>query len=123
MAELDDILKKPHSKSGFDNTKLLQLGRCVTDPLYFMQNFMKIQHPLRGAIPFKPYPFQLDLIDAFATKRFAVALTARQMGKCLQYYSSITKDGRSIFVGTLIKQSLRVSLIGFLEKLLLKLAK
>lgn len=76
-----DIIKVPHSKTSYTEDMMLELVRCVDDPLYFMRNFMKIQHPLRGALPFDPYPFQLKLIESFHTNRFAIALTARQMGK------------------------------------------
>ncbi len=76
-----EITKKPNSKSEYNDEKLMQLMRCVEDPLYFMTNFMKIQHPIKGAQDFHPYPFQIDMIAAFHEHRFTVALTARQMGK------------------------------------------
>lgn len=78
-----DIVKKAHSKSSFTETTMLELVQCVEDPLYFMRNFMKIQHPIKGALPFDPYPFQLEIINAFHDNRFTIALTARQMGKAL----------------------------------------
>lgn len=80
MADID-IIKKPYSKSGYTEQNLLELSMCIDGPMYFMENFMKIQHPLRGAIPFEPYPFQIGMIKAFHENRFTVALTARQMGK------------------------------------------
>lgn len=80
---LDIITKQPYSKSEYDDEKLMELMRCVEDPLYFMTRFMKIQHATRGAIEFIPYPFQIDMIKAFHDHRFVVALTARQMGKRL----------------------------------------
>lgn len=54
---------------------------CTDDPMFFMCNFMKIQHPKKGALFFKPYPFQRRIIEAFHNNRFTIALTARQMGK------------------------------------------
>lgn len=76
-----DIIKKPYSKDRFDDDRRLELMKCVESPLYFMTTFMKIQHPIRGAVPFIPYPFQVDLISAFHDNRFTIGLTARQMGK------------------------------------------
>lgn len=55
--------------------------RCIDDPLFFIERFVKIQHPLKGAVPFQPYPFQVEIIKAFHEHRFSIALTARQMGK------------------------------------------
>jgi len=88
------VTKRPYQKTAFTRTEYRQLARCVTDPMYFMRKFMKIQHPLRGAIPFKPYPFQEHIIKSFADNRFTIALTARQMGKSLALDTPIlTPDG------------------------------
>ena len=78
---MEDIIKKPYSKDEYTEKQLFQLARCVKDPIYFMENFMMIQHPIKGAQLIELYPFQLDLVAAFHEHRFTVALTARQMGK------------------------------------------
>jgi hypothetical protein len=80
-AGIEDVVKAPHQKTAYTQAQIAEVIRCTEDPLYFMKNFMKIQHPIRGAIPFDPYPFQLRIIEAFHNNRFTVALTARQMGK------------------------------------------
>mgnify|MGYP003332922639 CR=1 FL=1 len=36
--------------------------RCLSDPLYFMRKYVKIQHPLRGTLPFDLFPFQEDAL-------------------------------------------------------------
>lgn len=91
-----DIVKKPNSKSSFTEATMLELVQCVEDPLYFMRSFMKIQHPIKGALPFEPYPFQLEIINAFHANRFTIALTARQMGKALKLTTPVmTPDGFS----------------------------
>lgn len=76
-----EITKKPHAKSSYTEGSLSDLIMCLKDPLYFMRTFVKIQHPLKGAVPFELYPFQVELIEAFHENRFTIALTARQMGK------------------------------------------
>lgn len=76
-----DIVKRPHTKSSYSEQNLLDLVMCIEDPFFFIKNFVKIQHPIKGAVPFEPYPFQYDLINAFNDQRFVCALTARQMGK------------------------------------------
>jgi hypothetical protein len=53
----------------------------VTGPLYFMTHFLKIQHPVRGAIDFVPYGFQVRLIEAYNDHKDVIAMLPRQMGK------------------------------------------
>ena len=39
------------------------LRKCVdpqTGPAYFMANFVKIQHPVKGGIKFEPFEFRKD---------------------------------------------------------------
>jgi hypothetical protein len=54
--------------------------KCALDPVYFMQKYIKIQHPVRGTIPLDPYPFQRDALNFFAENRFTLILKSRQMG-------------------------------------------
>jgi hypothetical protein len=109
-----DIIKKPYSKSGYSEQNLLELSMCVDDPMYFMESFMKIQHPLRGAIPFSPYPFQVDMIRAFHENRFTVALTARQMGKTtvaagyLLWKAMFTPDTTILLTANKLVQALEI---------------
>lgn len=76
-----DVVKRPHSKTDFSEQNLLDLMLCLEDPLHFIENFVRIQHPIRGAVPFKLYPYQVDLINAFHFHRFVIGLCGRQMGK------------------------------------------
>ena len=50
------------------------------DPVYFINNYCKISHPMRGLISFKTYDFQDQLITDFNDHRFNVILKARQLG-------------------------------------------
>ena len=53
----------------------------VTGPIYFAKNFLKIQHPVKGSIPFEPYDYQVRLIDAYHNNKQCIAMLPRQMGK------------------------------------------
>jgi hypothetical protein len=53
---------------------------CGKDPSYFINNYIKIAHPLKGMIPFNLYPFQKDVLDNFCSHRFNIVLKARQLG-------------------------------------------
>jgi len=54
--------------------------KCGKDPVYFINNYARIAHPLEGLVPFKTYDYQSDLIDIFNDHRFSVILKARQLG-------------------------------------------
>ena len=59
---------------------LKEIVKSGKDPVYFINNYAKISHPMRGLIPFKTYDFQSELIDNFNDHRFNVILKARQLG-------------------------------------------
>jgi len=54
--------------------------KCGKDPVYFIKNYVKIIHPIRGLIPFSLYPFQEEVVEDFRKNRFNVVLKARQLG-------------------------------------------
>lgn len=59
---------------------LKEIVRSGKDPVYFINNYAKISHPMKGLIPFKTYDYQEDLIRDFNDHRFNVILKARQLG-------------------------------------------
>lgn len=61
--------------------ELLKCADPVDGPVYFMKNFVYIQHPVRGRELFKPYDYQLDLIHTYHNYRFSINMLGRQMGK------------------------------------------
>ena len=42
-----------------------EILRCGKDSSYFVNNYCRISHPLKGLVPFKTYPYQNDLLDDF----------------------------------------------------------
>jgi hypothetical protein len=57
-----------------------EILKCGKDPVYFIDNYARISHPIDGLIPFKTYPYQADLVQDFNDYRFNVILKARQLG-------------------------------------------
>jgi len=57
-----------------------ELIKAGKDPSYFINNYTKISHPMKGLIPFKTYYFQDSLLKDFNDHRFNVILKARQLG-------------------------------------------
>jgi hypothetical protein len=78
------IVKTPHKKEEFTFDQIIELQRCmdpVLGPHYFLSNYYYIQHATRGCIQYKPFPYQIGLIDTYHNNRHAIALMGRQMGK------------------------------------------
>ena len=79
-----NLIKKAHAPQRYTLEEVKHLENCmdpVTGPLYFAKNFIKIQHPTRGSIPFEPYEYQERLIEAYHSNKQCIAMLPRQMGK------------------------------------------
>tara|TARA_R100000664_G_scaffold33789_2_gene52029 strand:- start:4739 stop:6367 length:1629 start_codon:yes stop_codon:yes gene_type:complete len=50
------------------------------NPNYFFNNYVKIQHPVKGLIKFDTFDFQNDCVDTFLEERFSIVLKSRQLG-------------------------------------------
>jgi uncharacterized protein YeaC (DUF1315 family) len=62
------------------DTMKSEIRKCGQDPVYFLKNYVKISHPLKGLIPFTTYDFQDELLNDFKDNRFNIILKARQLG-------------------------------------------
>ena len=54
--------------------------RCAKDPAHFMKKYCNIQHPQRGKIKFRLYPFQYDVLKEYQSHDYNVILKSRQLG-------------------------------------------
>jgi hypothetical protein len=59
---------------------LKQLIENRQNPIKWMEDNLKIQHPAHGIIPFKLYDFQKKVIKLFLQKHFIITLKSRQIG-------------------------------------------
>ena len=57
-----------------------EIVKCGRDSSYFINKYVKIQHPTKGLIPFQTYPFQHDCLKDFDKHRFNIVLKSRQLG-------------------------------------------
>lgn len=57
-----------------------ELLKCGRDPVYFINNYVKVAHPMKGLIPFNLFPFQEKCVEDFKEHRFNIVLKARQLG-------------------------------------------
>jgi hypothetical protein len=82
---LDTVLvKSPHRRETYTEQELEDFARCadpVDGPMYFMDNFFYIQHPVRGKMLYHPFDYQKKLIENYHNNRFSISLMPRQTGK------------------------------------------
>jgi len=82
---LDTVLvKAPHRRQVYSEQELTEFAMCadpINGPMYFLDNFFYIQHPVRGKMVYHPYEYQRRLIEHYHHNRFSISLMPRQTGK------------------------------------------
>lgn len=76
-------IKKANQVTEFTPDQVIELKKCMQDPVYFAKTYVKIQHPKRGAIPFVLYDYQIEMMRAYQSNRYNIILSARQTGKSI----------------------------------------
>jgi hypothetical protein len=74
-------LKAPNQPITYTQEQLNEIVNCVKDPIWFMERFLYIQHPLHGKMQFEAYPFQHELVKTYWQNRNTIAMIPRQSGK------------------------------------------
>ena len=84
------LLKREHSQVALTQEHLEELKKCMDDPIYFAEKYMKIVHVDKGLIPIKLYDYQKKMIKAMTDNRYSIVLSCRQSGKCVTGDTIIT---------------------------------
>jgi len=74
-------LKRANVQIEFTPEQIEQYARCMKDPVYFIENFIKIVSIDEGLVPFALYPFQKEMVGTFHNNRFSICKLPRQSGK------------------------------------------
>ena len=74
-------LKKVNVPVEFTQEQIQEFDRCSKDPLYFIQNYVKIVSLDEGLVPFKMYGFQKEIVGTIHNNRFTICKLPRQSGK------------------------------------------
>jgi len=74
-------LKKVNTPVEFTKEQIVEYQKCEKDPLYFMENYMKIVSLDEGLVPFKMYEFQKHIVRTIHDNRFTICKLPRQSGK------------------------------------------
>ena len=74
-------LKKVNIKLDFSKEQILEFDKCSKDPLYFIENYVRIVSLDDGLVPFKMYNFQKEIVGTMHNERFTICKLPRQSGK------------------------------------------
>ena len=74
-------LKKSNVPVEFTKEQIQEYQKCMDDPVYFIQEYMRIVSLDEGLVPFKMYDFQKDMVQTFHDNRFTICKLPRQSGK------------------------------------------
>lgn len=116
-----EIVKKPNQLDVITPDQEIEFVKCMNDVLYFTETYVKISHPTQGRVPFVPFPYQRTMLQEFQKNRFNIALTARQMGKCIFGKSKISINDNLVEIQSTIKLNFKDKIVNLLEGLLIKL--
>jgi len=75
------LLKKANVSVEFTKEQIQEYQKCMDDPVYFIQEHMKIVSLDEGLVPFKMYDFQQNMVKTFHDNRFTICKLPRQSGK------------------------------------------
>ena len=74
-------LKKVNTPVEFTKEQILEYQKCEKDPIYFMENYIRIVSLDEGLVPFKMYGFQKHIVRTIHDNRFTICKLPRQSGK------------------------------------------
>ena len=74
-------LKAANQKVKFTKKQVEEFIRCQDNPIYFIENYLKIVTLDHGLQPFKMFNFQKEMVDTFHDNRFSICKLPRQSGK------------------------------------------
>ena len=74
-------LKPANVPVHFTPKQVEEYMKCQKDPIYFIENYVKIITLDKGVQPFKPWDFQKELLEKVHNNRFVITKYPRQSGK------------------------------------------
>ena len=75
------LIKKSNVAINFTAEQIQEYVKCAKDPVYFIQNYVKIVNIDLGLVTFKLYPYQQSIVESACDNRFVICKMPRQCGK------------------------------------------
>lgn len=76
------FIKRDGINQQFTVDEILEYQKCMADPGYFAETYVKVINLNKGLVPFRLYPYQRKMFKHFRENRFSIVLACRQSGKC-----------------------------------------
>lgn len=73
-------LNKSLSKEELKELIKQEYIKCASSPIYFLQRYAVIQHPMRGKIKFELFNYQKNALTQILENKFVIVCKARQIG-------------------------------------------
>ena len=74
-------LKKANVSQEWTKEEVEEYAKCMDNPQYFIENYVRIVSLDKGLIPFYMYDFQKEMVGTFHNNRFTICKLPRQSGK------------------------------------------
>ena len=74
-------LKRANVPVEWTEKQVTEYTKCMDNPLYFLESYIKSVSLDEGLVPFKLYDFQKDMVGTFHKNRFTICKLPRQSGK------------------------------------------
>lgn len=76
-------LKRTGTDFAYTEDQVLEIAKCVEDPIYFIDNYCYIVTLDLGIQPFKLYECQKEKVELIHNNRKVLIMEGRQQGKCV----------------------------------------
>ena len=88
----NELVKQAGYQHEYTLEEVKEFQKCMEDPKYFINNYIKIVSIDKGVIPFKTFPFQDRIIEAINNNRFTICKLFRQAELCCYQSQKITRQ-------------------------------
>lgn len=77
----NEFIKRADETSEYTPELIAELTKCKRDAVYFIRNYVYLQHPVKGKMLFNLYDYQEELVRACQENSRTIILASRQLGK------------------------------------------
>ena len=79
----NNLVKRDGVQDSFTKEEVGEYVKCMNDPVYFAEKYIKVISLDDGLVEFKPYDYQEKMFNHFNDNRFSIVLACRQSGKSI----------------------------------------
>jgi hypothetical protein len=76
-----NFIKRPHATAEYTPDSIQELIKCKADPIYFIENYVKVHAPTKGKVPMILFDYQKEMLLAIHEHKDVIILASRQLGK------------------------------------------